>query len=194
MKVLKFGGSSVANSNNIKKVLDIVNSQSKDQKVAVVVSAFGKTTDNLLKIANLATLNQEYEQLLKETEQHHLEVIKELIPIANQSEVISYVKRLFNHLETLFEGCNLLQELTPKTLATIASFGELLSSYIISKAAKEVGLNSNYKDSKELIVANGSYQSATVNFDVTFSPTSKGTPWTLATALGTPSIIPVRVH
>ena len=34
----------------------------------------------------------------------------------------------------------------------------------------------------------------TVNFDVTFSPTSKGTPWTLATALGTPSIIPVRVH
>lgn len=167
MKVLKFGGSSVANSNNIKKVLDIVNSQSKDQKVAVVVSAFGKTTDNLLKIANLATLNQEYEQLLKETEQHHLEVIKELIPIANQSEVISYVKRLFNHLETLFEGCNLLQELTPKTLATIASFGELLSSYIISKAAKEVGLHSNYKDSRELIVANGSYQSATVNFDVT---------------------------
>jgi aspartokinase/homoserine dehydrogenase 1 len=167
MKVLKFGGSSVANSNNIKKVLNIVNNQSKDQKVAVVVSAFGKTTDNLLKIANLATLNQEYELLLKETEQHHLEAIKELIPIANQSEVISYVKRLFNHLDTLFEGCNLLQELTPKTLATIASFGELLSSYIISKAAKEVGLNTNYKDSRELIVANGSYQSATVNFDVT---------------------------
>ena len=167
MKVLKFGGSSVASSNNIKKTLEIVKDQSKNHKVAVVVSAFGKTTDNLLKIANLATQNKEYELLLKETELHHLEVIKELIPISNQSEVISYVKRLFNHLETLFEGCNLLQELTPKTLATIASFGELLSSYIISKAAKEVGLNSNYKDSRELIVDNGSYQSATVNFDVT---------------------------
>lgn len=167
MKVLKFGGSSVADSNNIKKVLSIVDKIAEGQKVAVVVSAFGKTTDNLLKTANLAVQNDTYETLLNEIENHHLEVIKELIPVTNQSEVISYVKRLFNHLDTLFEGCNLLQELTPKTLATIASYGELLSSYIISKAAKEASLSASYKDSRELIIANGSYQSATVNFELT---------------------------
>jgi aspartokinase/homoserine dehydrogenase 1 len=167
MKILKFGGSSVANSNNIKKVLSIVSNLAKEQKLAVVVSAFGKTTDNLLKTANLAVQNEAYQTLLKETENQHLEIIKELIPVTNQSEVISYVKRLFNHLDTLFEGCNLLQELTPKTLATIASYGELLSSYIISKAATVAGLNAKYKDSRELIIANGSYQSATVNFELT---------------------------
>jgi len=57
MKVLKFGGSSVANSENIKKVLAIVANASKEQKVAVVVSAFGKTTDNLLAAANSALVD-----------------------------------------------------------------------------------------------------------------------------------------
>jgi len=167
MKVLKFGGSSVANSQSIQKVLKIVSETSKNNTTIVVVSAFGKTTDNLLKIANAAVQNSEYTSLLQATEAHHLTVIKELIPVAQQSEVISYVKRIFNHLETLFEGCNLLQELTPKTLATIAGFGELLSSFIIAKAAKGLGLSANYKDSRELIIANGSYQSATVNFEIT---------------------------
>jgi aspartokinase/homoserine dehydrogenase 1 len=105
---------------------------------------------------------------LEEIEKHHFQIIKELIPVANQSEVISYIKRLFNHLETLFEGCSLLQELTPKTLATIASFGELLSSYIISKAAKEAGINASYKDSRELIIASDQFQNAQVDIKTTY--------------------------
>jgi len=167
MKVLKFGGSSVANSQSIHQVLEIVKQTSKSAKTIVVVSAFGKTTDKLLKTAHNAVHNLEYKSLLQEAENHHLQVIKELIPVANQSEVISYVKRLFNHLETLFEGCKLLQELTPKTLATIAGFGELLSSYVIAKAAKENNINAVYKDSKELIVASENFQNAQVNFELT---------------------------
>ena len=54
MKVLKFGGSSVANSKNIKKVLNIVANSSTEQNVVVVVSAFGKTTNALIKGATLA--------------------------------------------------------------------------------------------------------------------------------------------
>jgi aspartokinase/homoserine dehydrogenase 1 len=167
MKVLKFGGSSVASSQSIRKVLEIVKQTSKNDKTIVVVSAFGKTTNRLLKTANKAVQNLAYKPLLQEVENHHLLVIKELIPVANQSEVISYVKRLFNDLETLFEGCSLLQELTPKTLARIAGFGELLSSYIISKAAKEANINAVYKDSRELIIASENFQNAHVNFNLT---------------------------
>lgn len=167
MKVLKFGGSSVASSQSIQQVLEIVKQTSKNDTTIIVVSAFGKTTDKLLKTANNAVKNIAYESLLQEVEEHHLLVIKELISVSNQSEVISYVKRIFNHLETLFEGCNLLQELTPKTLATITSFGELLSSYVISKAAKEVNINVAYKDSRELIIASENYQNAQVNFKLT---------------------------
>ena len=167
MKVLKFGGSSVASSQSIRKVLEIVKQTSKNDKTIVVVSAFGKTTNRLLKTANKAVQNLAYKPLLQEVENHHLLVIKELIPVTNQSEVISYVKRLFNDLETLFEGCSLLQELTPKTLARIAGFGELLSSYIISKAAKEANINAVYKDSRELIIASENFQNAHVNFNLT---------------------------
>tara|TARA_R110000787_G_scaffold280945_4_gene391974 strand:+ start:3464 stop:5905 length:2442 start_codon:yes stop_codon:yes gene_type:complete len=167
MKVLKFGGSSVANSKNIEKVLDIVATSSKDQQIAVVVSAFGKTTDKLILGANLAAQkNEAYLTILKDLEDHHFDVIKELIPVKDQSAIISYAKQLFNHLETIYEGCFLLQELTPKTLAKISSFGELLSSYIIAKAAN-TKFETVYKDSRELIIASDTYNSALVNFSVT---------------------------
>ena len=167
MKVLKFGGSSVANSENIKKVLAIVETASKNQKIAVVVSAFGKTTNTLIEGAHLAANKDEkYTKILQDLENHHFSVIKDLIPIQDQSSIISYVKQLFNHLETIYEGCFLLQELSPKTLAKISSFGELLSSYIIAKAAN-LSFETAYKDSRELIVASNTYLSATVDFATT---------------------------
>jgi aspartokinase/homoserine dehydrogenase 1 len=168
MKVLKFGGSSVANSENIKKVLQIIGKASQENKIAVVVSALGKTTNALINAANLAIhKDDEYIKVLTEIENHHFTVVKELVAVSNQSEAISTVKRLLNHLETLLEGCFLLQELTPKTLATISGFGELLSSYIITKAAQEMGLPAKYKDSRELILASNNYLNAQVNFKET---------------------------
>jgi aspartokinase/homoserine dehydrogenase 1 len=167
MKVLKFGGSSVANSENIKKVLAIVAKQAKDQKLAVVVSAFGKTTNALIEGATLAAAkNKDYTAVLKKIEIHHFEVIDELIPQENKKEVTDYVNELLKHLATIYEGCFLLQELTSKTLATISSFGELLSSYIIAKAAN-AHFKTDYKDSRELIIASDDYLSAVVNFKYT---------------------------
>ena len=148
MKVLKFGGSSVANSKNIEKVLNIVANSSAEQSVVVVVSAFGKTTNALIKGATLAAQkNEEYLKILKELENHHFKVVKELIPIKHQTPVNSRVKQLFNQLETIYEGCFLLIELSPKTFAKVSSFGELLSSYIIAKAANEK-FATVYKDSR----------------------------------------------
>lgn len=164
MKVLKFGGSSVANAENIKKVLQIVAKEANNNRVAVVVSAFGKTTDQLIKGAEFAAAkNDDYKDVIFALEQHHFQVIKELIPVQQQSAIISYVKQLFNQLDTIYEGCFLLQELSPKTLAKVSSFGELLSSFIISKAA-----NCAYKDSRELIVGSDQYNSAIVNFKATY--------------------------
>ncbi len=167
MKILKFGGSSVASSESIRSVLEIVRQSSEKEKNIVVVSAFGKTTDHLLSIANKAVLNLPYTPILTGVVNLHIETIEALIEKEEQPAVISYVKGLFSHLETLFDGCRLLEELTPKTLATIASFGELLSSYIIAKAANKIGLNACYKDSRELIIANGNYQNSQVNYEET---------------------------
>ena len=167
MRVLKFGGSSVANAQNIKLVLDIVVNKAKEEKLIVVVSAFSKITD-LLQLASqkAAAGDESFKEILADLETKHLDALKELIPVSEQSSLLSHIKRIINHLETLLDGCYLLGELSPRTSDTILSFGELLSSYIIAEALKQKLKNSSYKDSRELIKTNNSFGKAVINFDV----------------------------
>ncbi len=166
MKVLKFGGSSVANSENINKVMQIIGEQSKDQTLAVVVSAFGKTTDNLLFVADKALENvTKAKEKLSEIHELHQQVVRDLI--YNQKvEVDEYVSEIFSELNSIIEGVYLLQELSERTTAKISSFGERLSSYIIGKAINE-RVNGDYYDSRLLIVANNSYLNAQVDYKAT---------------------------
>jgi bifunctional aspartokinase / homoserine dehydrogenase 1 len=167
MKVLKFGGTSVANAQNIKLVLDIVINKAKEEKLVVVVSAFSKVTD-LLQLASqkAASGDESFKDILAEIEKKHLDALKEFIPVSEQSSLLSHVKRIVNHLETLLDGCFLLGELSARTSDTILSFGELLSSYIISEALKQNLKNSSYKDSRELIKTDNHFGKAAVNFEV----------------------------
>ncbi len=166
MKVLKFGGSSVANSENIKQVLHIIAKASKEDKVAVIVSAFGKTTDQLLAGANVALQDiNEAKEILKGIHELHFQVINDLIT-TNTKEVSEEVTLLFNRLQSIYEGVFLLQELSDKTLAKVCSFGERLSSYIIANAAKQT-LDAIHKESRDLIVTNNDYLNAQVNFKST---------------------------
>ena len=168
MKVLKFGGTSVANAQNIKLVLDIVIKKAEQENLIVVVSAFTKVTDLLVHASQKAASNDEsYKEIVAEIEKKHLDAIKELIPVNEQSGLLSHIKRIINHLETLLDGCFLLGELSPRTSDTILSFGELLSSYIIAEALKQKHKNSDYKDSRELIKTNNNYGKAAVNFELT---------------------------
>lgn len=166
MKVLKFGGSSVASSKNIKQVLSIISNTSKEEKIAVVVSAFGKTTNNLLSGANKALENlDDAKTILTSIKKLHFNIINDVIK-TNLEEVSEEVTILFSKLNAIYEGIFLLQELSDKTLAKVSSFGERLSSYIIANAAKE-SLNATHKDSRELIITNDIYLNAQVNFKKT---------------------------
>ena len=168
MRVLKFGGTSVANAKNIKLVLEIVLNKAKKDKLIVVVSALSKVTDLLQLAASKAASNDEtYKEIVAEIEKKHLDALKELIPVSEQSSLLSHIKRIINHLETILDGCFLLGELSARTSDTILSFGELLSSYIIAEALKQNLKNSSYKDSRELIKTNNNYGKAVVNFEVT---------------------------
>ncbi len=157
MNVLKFGGSSVATAATIEKVIAIIKNHAEDTPLFVVVSALGGITDLLLKAGRQAAENDNnYKETLANVEQRHLEAIRELIPVASQSGVISRVKSDLNKLESLCEGAYLLSELSAKTTSVISSFGELLSSFIIAEAAKAKDMDLVLKDSRELIVtANG---------------------------------------
>lgn len=166
MKVLKFGGSSVANSENIKKVLAIVGKTSKETKIAVVVSAFGKTTDHLLEGANNALKDISQSKLqLESIKELHIQTINELIQ--NDVEIIlEKVNSLFDRVLSIYEGIFLLQELSDKTLAKVSSFGEKLSSFIIANAAKEL-FDATHQESNQLIITDNNYLNAQVDFTKT---------------------------
>ena len=167
MNVLKFGGSSVANPQNIEKVVQIIANASVNSPLIVVVSAFGKTTNKLIASAEQAAQNDaNYLENYKEVELVHFDVIEKLIPENQQEEVKTYIASLFKQLKTLLEGCLLLNEITPKTLATISGFGELLSSYIIANIASKQ-LDVVYKDSRELIITSNAFDKAQVDFQLT---------------------------
>ena len=168
MNVIKFGGTSVANAQNIQRSINIIKQKREKESVIVVVSALGGVTDLLLNAATQASEKQNnYKEILEEVEKRHLDTVKELIPVAGQSAVLSHVKRELNHLETLMEGCCLLAELSERTKDLILSFGELLSSYIISEALKAQGEDAVLADSRDLIVTNSRFGKASVDFEAT---------------------------
>ena len=167
MKTLKFGGTSVANAQNIKLVLDIVTETSKKDKLVVVVSAFSGVTDLLvLAAANASSKDKNYKEIVSQIEKKHKEAIEELIPVTDQSELIDTINANINHLKTLLDGCYLLGELSNRTSDTILSFGELLSSQIIAKALEQKIKGAGYKDSREIIKTNNHFGKAVVDFEV----------------------------
>src|SRR5919112_1032849 len=132
MQVLKFGGSSVANAVNIEKVVNIIQERSAGKKTIVVVSALGGITDILLNCGTIASSgNEDYKNQLRELEARHMETVKTLIPVTQQSRILSHVKTQCNELEDIFNGIFLLRELSLATKDRIVSYGELLSSQIL---------------------------------------------------------------
>lgn len=170
MQVLKFGGSSVANAENINKVVSIVKNISGTNRTAVVVSALGGITDKLISTATLAASGDEsYREELSVIEKRHLSTVQELIPLARQSSVLSAVKRQCNEIEDICNGIFLLRELSAATKDRVVSFGELLSSQIISAKFTAEGIENTWKDSREIIVTDAQHGNAKIEFDATNS-------------------------
>ena len=168
MKVLKFGGTSVGSTKNINKVMDILSDMSSNDKVIAVVSAVGGITDKLLAAAELAVHKDEsYKDAFRSIERIHFDIIEQLIANENKTEVVNTVTTKLSRLERLLDGLFLINELSPKTTDKLLSFGELLSSYIITEALKSKGLNANLKNSQELIVTDKTHTNASVNFKIT---------------------------
>ena len=164
MKVLKFGGTSVGSADSIKQVAQIVNSEAQNGRVLVIVSAMSQITNKLLSCSQLAASGDEsYKEVIKEIEKKHFEAIRDLVSIEQQSGIIANVKVMLNQLEDMLTGVYLIQELSPKTSDFIVSFGEQLSSLIVSNALK-----AELIDSRNLIYTNKAFGGATVLYDITF--------------------------
>ena len=168
MKVLKFGGTSVANSENILKVIDIV--KNKNEQVITIVSALGGITNIITKCAELASKRDpEYQILITEIESRHIETAKDLITNGKLREINSTVKELIQELNDICHGVYLLQEISPKTKDYLLGFGERLSALIISESFNSKGIKTKYIDARELIITDENFGNANVDFDASFA-------------------------
>ena len=132
MKVLKFGGTSVGSVQSINNVKKIV--ESLDEQAIVVVSALGGITDMLISTAKMASVGdsaylQNYAQIIE----RHNTVINGVVPKEKQLDVMSLTNPLLEELGNIYRGVALIKDLSQRTLDIIVSYGERLSSVIISK-------------------------------------------------------------
>ena len=152
MQVLKFGGSSVANSTNMNKVIAIVRNAAANDRTVVVSSAISGATDALLEIGRRAkTGDDSYLSLIEQLHQRHNSIIDELIPQEESEAIRERCNDLFNKLTEICKGVYLLKELTELSQDHIVSFGELLSTSILSAKFKSLNISHQWKDSRELI-------------------------------------------
>jgi len=132
MKVLKFGGSSVGSVNSILSVKKIV--EAVKDPVIVVVSALGGITDKLIKTSEMAASGDAaYEKEYRDILNRHIEMVYTVIPAGEaRSILLDQVNELLNELKNIYQGIYLIRDLSPKTSATIVSYGERLSSIIVA--------------------------------------------------------------
>lgn len=165
MQVLKFGGSSVANADNINKVVELVRQALTKDRTILVVSALGGITDMLIQAGMSAAAGEEsYKEKLQEIERRHLETVKALLPVTRQSSTLSLVKTRCNEIEDICAGVFLLGELSVRTQDKIVSYGELLSSMIVSARFTSLEMAHQWKDSRELIRTDSHFGYAAVDF------------------------------
>ncbi|MCM1291606.1 MAG: aspartate kinase [Prevotella sp.] len=135
MKVLKFGGTSVGTSESLKNVKAIV--EGLNEKAVVIVSALGGLTDKLISTARMAADgNCGYREEMEGIRLRHHNIVNEVIEPAKREEVFSLINPLLDELERNYDGISLIGALPDKTLDVVVSFGERISSIIVSRLIK----------------------------------------------------------
>lgn len=161
MNILKFGGSSVKDDVNIKKVLDIL--VKRKDKYTAVFSAMGGVTDQLIILSNLASdRDPDYEIKLKELKSRHLDTAKKLLSSASYKIAKEKLNNTHSDLKKILAGVSILGEVSERTKDYIVSFGERTSAYIISLALNEKKKQAEFLDARNIIVTNSNYGNASL--------------------------------
>ena len=168
MKILKFGGTSVGSVESIGKLLQIIEKeQNQSGNPVIVLSAMSGVTNLLSSMADIAAQGGTFSNELRELEERHFDVIKELLAVPKQNPVFTKLRILFNELEDLLQGVLILRELTPRTRDLVLSYGERCSAFMISKIAGQKLDDDLYVNAADVIKTDSSFGQARVNMELT---------------------------
>jgi len=170
MKVLKFGGSSLATPDRIRRVAEVVRRSRSQAPVAVVVSAFGGVTDRLEAVTRQAARREEgWRASLAALGRRHLEAAAELARTGSRGRLDGWIQARIDDLGDLLHGVFLLREASPRTLDGVLSYGERLSASVVAAALDAAGVEAEALDARELIVTDDGFGAARVDSEPTFA-------------------------
>ena len=173
MIVCKFGGTSIGSSSNIINVKDILLQRVKNEKLIIVFSAIGKTTDLLIEVGNLSSNGKEYKNKLDNIIEYHMDIIK----ILEISDEIFFEKfnKLIKNINDICKGLYYLRDFSNKNCDYLISNGERLSNLIIFYYFKKSFLNKKIllEDPVEYIYTDYNYGNAKIIESKTYQNLSK---------------------
>jgi aspartate kinase len=177
MVVQKFGGTSVADPEAIRRLIEIVRTaRARDGRgPVVVVSAMSKVTDALLSIATTAGAGRPGEALprVDELRERHAAAVRALVSGQAQAPLLAHIAGQFDQLADIVRALAILREVSPRSLDVVAAMGELLNSRIIAAALTEAGVPADWVDARCAIVTDGEHTRATPRGAETRSALSK---------------------
>ena len=153
MLIHKFGGTSLANSERLQTVANIILESSKNSKTAVVLSAMGKTTDELISIIEMAKCGDDWKHHLQILENNHQQTLVQLncaCALEAQRQLTS-INYLFREAEAKLQGIELLQQCPDNIYAWLVTLGEQLSIAIMYSLLFSQGLKVEIIDARECI-------------------------------------------
>ena len=150
MKVIKFGGKSLANGKGLENAIEIiVNKLKNKENITIVVSARGNSTNDLETILKKSADKKEYKTKFEKFKQYQQE----------PNNDIDFSEE-FKTLETIFEGVSLLGDYSQKIKDEVLAQGELLSAKLIANLLEAKGILSNAVDTRKLIITDESFGNA----------------------------------
>jgi aspartate kinase len=169
--VMKFGGTAVDSPDKVRHVAQLVKSYRKDNEIVCVVSAVRGMTDGLLSIADSVKRGDKtsIDEFVKKSAKIHTDIIDNAISDKKlKGEANAIIKKIISELEDVLGGIVLLGEVTPKSLDYLMSFGERLSTPIVSFALQDIGIKSDHFTGKEVgILTDGNFGEARPLMDTT---------------------------
>jgi len=171
--IMKFGGTSVADADAMRRVIDIVRNQLKKHPGAkppvVVVSAMSKVTDRLVEVGRLTGEGQgeEASRLLGELLQRHIGVASGLVPENDLADVSARLEREFGDLTTMVRALASTREVSPRSTDAILAMGELASSHMVAAAFRAQGVPAVWVDSRLVLVTDDDYTAAVPDMSAT---------------------------
>ncbi|MDQ3561987.1 MAG: aspartate kinase, partial [Thermoproteota archaeon] len=151
--VMKFGGTAVDSSDKVRHIAQLVQSHKKGNEIVCVVSAVRGMTDGLLSIADSVKRGDKtsLDEFVKKCTNTHMQIAEGAISDKKlKSDALATVKKIISELEDVLGGIVLLGEVTTKSLDYLMSFGERLSTPIVSFALQDLGMKSEHLTGKEV--------------------------------------------